>query len=383
MLVVLQDGGHGATDGQAAAVEGMHQPVALTLPHPYGGAPRLEITAVAAAADLPVGSGTGHPHLQVVGARCRKAQIARAELHHPVGQLQGLQHRFRIRRELLMGRFGFVRMHKPVELHLVELVQADQTAGIAAVAARLAAEAGGVGHVAQGQVVAVQNLAPVERRERHFGGGREPEVVVRAAEALLRKLGQLPRTGEARGVHQHRRLHLPVALTGVQIQHETDQGPLQPRTGAQQGHEAATGNACGAFRLEQTQPFAQLPVLQQDIAPAWLTLTTHLLVIRLAAAVGAIGRRQVGNLQQCFPQLLLQLLFLFLQRRYVLLHGVALLSQGPNLGTVGCSTTANQLAYILADAVALRLQGRPLLRQLVLPLRIPLQGADIKLHAPA
>ena len=141
-------------------------------------------------------------------------------------------------------------MAEPVELHLVELVQPDQAAGVPPVGARLAAEAGGVGHVSERQLLGGDHLLAMKRGDRHLGGGGEPEVVFGAAEAFLGELRQLARAGEAGGVHQDRRQHLAVALAAMQIQHEVDQGPLQPGSLAQQGHEAALGDAHRAFRFD-------------------------------------------------------------------------------------------------------------------------------------
>ena len=241
----------------------MHQPGLLAVAEADRGAAGLEIGAGAAAGDFPVGAGAGQPHLEVVGAGCGKAQIATAEFDTPIGQLQGLQHAFRVAGELLVGRLRVFRAGEPVHLHLVELVQADQAAGVAAVGARLAAEAGGIGGVAKRQLLRRDQLIAVQRGERHLGGGGEPEVVLGAAEALLGKLGQLARGGEAGGVHQDRRQHLAVAGVVVAIQHEVDQGPLQAGALTQECHEAALGDAHGAFRVHQAEAFGDLPVLLQ------------------------------------------------------------------------------------------------------------------------
>jgi hypothetical protein len=61
-------------------------------------------------------------------------------------------------------------------LDLVELVHPDDAAGVLAVAAGLAAEAGREAGVAQRQLV--DDLAGVEAGERHLGGADEVEVVV-------------------------------------------------------------------------------------------------------------------------------------------------------------------------------------------------------------
>ena len=116
-----------------------------------------------------------------------------------------------------------VGVAEPVELHLVELVQADQPPGVAAVAAGLTAEAGGVGDVLQRQLLGGDDLTAVQGSDGHLSGGGQPEVILRAAEALLGEFGQLTGAGEAGAVDQDRRQDLAVALAAVQVEHEVDQ----------------------------------------------------------------------------------------------------------------------------------------------------------------
>ena len=234
---------------------------ALALFQANGRAAGLEIAAGAATRDLAVGAGPGQPHLQVVGAGCREAHIAGAELDFAVGQFQGFEHRFRVGGDLLMGLPRVVGVAEPIELHLVELVQANQAAGVAAVGPRFPAEAGAVGHVAERQLVGGDHLIAMQGGDGNFSGGGEPEVVVGAAEAFFGEFGQLARAGQAGGVHQDGRQNLPVALAGVQIEHEVDQAALEPGPLAHQGHKAALGDPHRALRFKQAQALGDLPVL--------------------------------------------------------------------------------------------------------------------------
>ena len=129
----------------------------------------------------------------------------------------------------------------------------------------------------------------MQRGERHFGGGGEPEVVVGAAEAFFGEFGQLAGSGEAGAVHQDRRHHLGVALGAVQIEHEADQGALQPGAIPHQGDETALGNAHRALGFKQTEAISQLPVLFEVFALARFAPTLHLNVVGLAFAIGGIG----------------------------------------------------------------------------------------------
>ena len=59
------------------------------------------------------------------------------------------------------------------QLHLVELVLADQAPDILAVGAGLGAETGSVGGVTEGQVLGRENFIPVDVGDRHLGGGHQ------------------------------------------------------------------------------------------------------------------------------------------------------------------------------------------------------------------
>ena len=74
--------------------------------------------------------------------------------------------------------YDCLRRRERHQLHLVELVLADQPAHVGAVRARLAAEARRVGRVANRQLAAVENLAAMHVGERHFGGRHEVQIPV-------------------------------------------------------------------------------------------------------------------------------------------------------------------------------------------------------------
>ena len=289
MLAGFEQGGHGAAHGQAAAVEGVHQLGGFAFLEADGGAARLEVVAHRAAGDLAVGAGAGQPHFQVKGAGGGEAHVPSAEIDAAVGQLEGFQHGFGVGGDLLVGGGRLLGCAEPIQLHLVELVQADQAAGVAAVAAGFAAEAGGIGGVAQGKLLGGDQFIAMQRSDGHLGGGGEPEVVIGAAEALLGEFGQLARTGEAGTVHQDRRHHLAVTLGAVQVEHEVDQGPLQPGAGADQGDEAALGDPHGALGFKQAQPLADLPVLLETLLHPWATPALDLHVVGLGAAIRGVG----------------------------------------------------------------------------------------------
>src|SRR5207253_5243965 len=78
---------------------------------------------------------------------------------------------------LVLGARG-IRFDEREHLYLVELVDAEDAAGVAAGGAGLAAEAGGEGAVAERQRVGVEDLAGVEAGEGDLVGAGEEELVL-------------------------------------------------------------------------------------------------------------------------------------------------------------------------------------------------------------
>ena len=104
------------------------------------------------------------------------------------------------------------------------------------VRAGLAAKARRIRGIEQRQIAAVENLAAVQVRQRHFGGRNEEQIPVAGdLEQVLLELRQLTRAFERGTVDEERRLHLAVSvLARVQIEHEVDEGPGHPGTAAAQ-----------------------------------------------------------------------------------------------------------------------------------------------------
>src|SRR3990170_8143013 len=105
LLVVLEDGGPGPTDGDAGAIQGVDEfclrPRVSAVAN--GGPPCLKILEVTAGRDLPVELLAWKPHLEIVGLCGGKAQVARAKDHRSVGKMKPLQDLFGIRGELFQG----------------------------------------------------------------------------------------------------------------------------------------------------------------------------------------------------------------------------------------------------------------------------------------
>ena len=114
------------------------------------------------------------PHLEVEGDGAREAGVAATQAQDVPGQLELLAQALHVGFHLLesgIAVFGLLDAH---ELYLVELVQAVEAAHVLAVAAGLAAEAGAVGAVLLGELVAGDDDVAVDvggyisRRSRYL-----------------------------------------------------------------------------------------------------------------------------------------------------------------------------------------------------------------------
>ena len=164
-----------AAHRQARAVQGVHQLRALgarALEADFG-APGLVVGKVAAGGDFPVEVLPRQPHLDVIGLGRGEAHVAGAQHDDPVGQAQLLKDRLGVLEQELQLLVGGFRRGEFHQLHLVELVLADQPPDILTVGAGLGAEAGGVGGVVDGQAFSAEDFAPVDVGHRHLGGGHQ------------------------------------------------------------------------------------------------------------------------------------------------------------------------------------------------------------------
>src|ERR1039458_9476419 len=176
--------------------------------------------------------------------------------------------------ELVEGGLG---VREADHLDLVELVQPDVSAGVLAGRPRLAAPAGGVGHMADGEVGAIEDLLAVEVGHRHLGGA-----------------------DHALASHQVGRQDLGVAvLAGRDVEHPGDQGTLQPGALAAQDGEAGPADLGGALEVEDAEPVPQLEVgarLEVEVRGVAPGANRD-----VAAVVGADGGglvRRVGDIEE-------------------------------------------------------------------------------------
>ena len=140
-------------------------------------------------------------------------------------------------------------------------MDADQPARAEPRRPGLAAEAGRVGDEILRQVAGREDFLAVEIRDRDLGRGREEEFVALAAVELLLEFRQLAGADERLAANDERRADLRVAvLARVQVEHEVDQRPLQPRPRAGIAGEGAAAHPRGAFEVEKAKLRADLDV---------------------------------------------------------------------------------------------------------------------------
>ena len=259
-------------------------------------AARLEVEEIAARGNLPVAALARQPNLKVNGLGGGKAEVAAAEGHCPVGQFQAAQDGFRVAGEFVQGLPRQRRLDDLHQLHLLELVLAEDAARVLAVVAHLAAKARGVRHMAERQRGGVQDGVAHQVRHRRLGGGDEVVALVAGhGELLVLELRQLPGALQRRRVHEVGHIHLLVAVfLRVYVEHELRQRPVQARHRARHHDEARTGNFDGGFgvqrRAGEVHMVLGLEAERRPFAPG-----AKLHVVRFVRPERHRGVRQVGH----------------------------------------------------------------------------------------
>ena len=186
------------------------------------------------------------------------------------------------------------RVFRPGErelLDLVELVDADHPAGVAAGGARLAAEAGRERDVPQRQLGGVEDLAGVQAGERDLGRAGEVEPVVREL-VDVHLVGRKRAGADERPLaDEDRRQHGDEPFRGEPLERERVEGEREAGRVADPVAEAGAGHPCGPLHVEA----ADVDVLAGALRRARLADATHLLDVVLGRAVGDVRMRQVGD----------------------------------------------------------------------------------------
>ena len=263
-LVVLEDGGDDAGQGEGRAVEGVAQLNLLVVGVTVAAVQAVGLIAlkVRHGAYLEPAALGGAPGLEVVADGRGEAHVATAETEDVIGELQLLQQALYVGQHLLERLVRVLRGVDAYDLHLVELMQAVQAAHVLAVRAGLAAEAGRVGAALDGQVLLVEDHVAVDVGDRHLSRRDEVEVVKVGVVHLALLVGQLAGAQSAGLIHHVGRLYLQVAGLAGLIEEESLQRALEAGHLADIYWEAGAGDLHAEVEVHEVVFLQQVPVAQ-------------------------------------------------------------------------------------------------------------------------
>ena len=236
------------------------------------------------------------------------------------------------------------------ELHLVELVRAQDAARVLPRGAGLAAEARRVGYEAYRQPRAVEHLVAVQVRDRNLGRRDQEEVVAVDLVGVVLELRQLTRAGHAGAVHEHRRPHFLVAvLAGVKVDEEVHDRAHEPRALAAVDDEARAAHLRRPLQIDDPEIGGDVPVRAHALRRARLAPAPDDDVL-LLATLRHVRAGHVRDLEQRPLQLALDADALGLDRRDLVAEHAAARDQ-----VIGALLVALEPGDLLARCVALRL----------------------------
>src|SRR5207253_11457382 len=198
------------------------------------------------------------PGLEVIRLGLAKSHVAGAEQDHAVRNLEALEHIFGILHQQLELITRSLRFHELDELDLVELMQSDIAAGVLPGGPSLAPKIRRPGHVLDRERGSGEDFFAVHVRHRDLGGRDQEEILLLDPERIVLELGELTGSGHRRAVQEERWKDLDVVvLAKVQINHEIQQGALEPGASTLQEIETRCGNLDAALEIEEAEPLTQ------------------------------------------------------------------------------------------------------------------------------
>src|SRR6266481_1514611 len=299
LLIIFDDSDPGAADGEAGAVERVNK-VALAAAFwliADTGAPRLEGFAVRAGRDLSKFVARRQPDFDVVGFCRSKAHVAGAEQHGAIVQAELLKNGFCISYQRFVLFVAFLRMGELEELNLLELMLAEDPAGVFSGGAGFGAEAGGPCGDVDGEFIFGNRFVPIQIVKFYFRSRCKPEIGVLYFEEIGGELRQLARAGERRSVYQKGWKNFCVTVFArVNVEEEIRQGTLQASSPAFVNGEARAGNLRGGGKIEDACAFSDIPVrLWREIKFRRRTPAANFDIVSRARADRHGGVRNVGN----------------------------------------------------------------------------------------
>ena len=267
----LQDGNHPASRRQGAVQGRYGAGAALThvacLIHGVRGAladvqaARLVGGAVRGGGQLAVGALGGDPRLAVELAGCGGAQVACGGVNHAVCEAAALQHFLFEGQQLCVHLFCLLDGAVDEHFSLVELVHANDAAGVLTCGACLAAVAGGPAQVLLRTLLEVENFVGVVAGERHLGGADQVQVVAFEAVDFVVVLDVEAGAVHDFGAYQGGGGHHGEAVLGCEVERHPHECLLQACYLALEEVEACAGDLRAACHVDAVDEFADFEVV--------------------------------------------------------------------------------------------------------------------------
>ena len=159
----------------------------------------------------------------------------------------------------------------------------------------LAPETGRICGVIDREVRGVEDLIAVDVGDGHLRGGNQVQVVALDGVHLPFLVRQLAGAAPGGGIDQQRRPQLQVACQLRHLEHEADEGALQPGAGAGVQDESAAGDLGAALQIEEPQALRDLPVRRCPVGGAWLAPGSDERVVVRTRSIRDRFVRQVGD----------------------------------------------------------------------------------------
>lgn len=225
---------------------------------------RLVVSAVGARNQLLVGTLEGEPSLQIILLGSSVVQGSRDDRDNAVGETQGLVEVFRVLDHVVKHLPGLLGLSQTELLNLLELVDTEDTPGVATSSSGLLAEAGRVTGVLDGQLLLglLEPFVGVEGGDGLLRGGDQVHVLVVASNLveLLVELGKLSSLGHGLLLHEVRGLELPVLALAQERETVVDKSHVKLNTGIGQEVAAVGSDLVTTLGIVSTETVEDLVV---------------------------------------------------------------------------------------------------------------------------
>src|SRR5690349_15631892 len=198
LLKILDNCNPGAPHGESRTVERVHE-VALAATFWFEAnarAARLKSFTIGTRRDFAKFIARGKPNLDVVGFRRGEAHVASAKQNGAMVQPQLLQNGFGVFCQGFVFVVASFRVRELEELDLLELMLAEDAAGVFSGCSGFRTEASRPSGDVNGQLFLGNGLVAIKIVELNLGGGCEPKVRAFELEKIGGEFRQLARAGE-------------------------------------------------------------------------------------------------------------------------------------------------------------------------------------------